>query len=206
MFTGIVQGKGRVLSADARPGGVRLVIALPPRAAHPIEPGASVAINGTCLTFVEGAPAAACFDVIEETLRVTTLGGLREGDAVNVERAARFGDEIGGHLLSGHISGRATVVERIATETAFELRLQLDPGLADWVLPKGFVGLDGCSLTVGPTVSGDGRFSVYLIPETLRVTTLGDRAPGDRLNVELDAMTQAVVDTVRRVLERRTSG
>ena len=206
MFTGIVQGTGHVLSATPTPSGVRLRIALPPRAAHPIEPGASVAINGTCLTFVEGSPEAACFDVIAETLRVTTLGRLRAGDSVNVERAARFGDEIGGHLLSGHISGCATVLARVATERAFELQLQLDPGLADWVLPKGFVGLDGCSLTVGPAVSEDGRFSVYLIPETLRVTTLGDRAAQDRLNVELDAMTQAVVDTVRRVLARQAAG
>jgi riboflavin synthase len=147
-------------------------------------------------------PEAAAFDVIEETLRLTSLGARRPGDRVNIERAARFGDEIGGHLLSGHISGGATVLARRETPTAFELDLQLDAALVPYVLPKGFVGLDGCSLTVGPTVTDDGRFSVYLIPETLRVTTLGDREPGDRVNVELDAMTQAVVETVRRVMAR----
>jgi riboflavin synthase len=202
MFTGIVQGTGEVLAATPSPGRVRLVVALPARSRAPIEPGASVAIDGVCLTFVEGGPEAAAFDVIEETLRLTSLGARRPGDRVNVERAARFGDEIGGHLLSGHVSGGATVLARRETPTAFELDLQLDAALVPYVLPKGFVGLDGCSLTVGPTVTDDGRFSVYLIPETLRVTTLGDREPGDRVNVELDAMTQAVVETVRRVMAR----
>jgi riboflavin synthase len=202
MFTGIVQGLGEILATVPSPGRVRLRIALPPRSRAPIEPGASVAIEGVCLTFVEGSPDDAAFDVIEETLRLTTLGARKPGDRVNVERAARFGDEIGGHLLSGHISGAATVRARRETPTAFELDLQLDPALVPYVLPKGFVGLDGCSLTVGPTVTEDGCFSVYLIPETLRVTTLGDRQPGDRINVELDAMTQAVVETVRRVMAR----
>jgi riboflavin synthase len=157
-------------------------------------------VDGVCLTFVEGDPTAAAFDVIDETLRLTTLGQRHPGDRVNVERAARFGDEIGGHLLSGHVAGTARVVERVEEATAFRLALQLDPALVPYVLPKGFIGLDGCSLTIGETVADDGTFSVYLIPETLRVTTLGERRVGDRVNVEIDAMTRAVVDTTRRVL------
>lgn len=203
MFTGIVQGVGRVLSTEARGQRLRLVVALPDRARAPLAVGASVSVAGVCLTFVSGSPAAAAFDVIDETLRLTTLGDLQPGDGVNIERAARFGDEIGGHLLSGHVSGGATVVERAQTDTAFRLRLALDPALRPYVLPKGYVGLDGCSLTVGPSVDPDGRFDVFLIPETLRVTTLADRQPGDRLNVEVDAMTQAVVDTTSRVLAAR---
>jgi riboflavin synthase len=156
-----------------------------------------------CLTFVEGSPEAAAFDVIDETLRLTTLGARVPGDAVNVERAARIGDEIGGHLLSGHISGGATVVGREARETSLTLSLQLDEKLRPYVLPKGYVGLDGCSLTVGEKVDSEGTFTVHLIPETLRVTTLGALRTGDRLNVEVDAMTQAVVDTVARVLARQ---
>lgn len=203
MFTGIVQGIGELLSTEEIGARRRLVVRLPERARSPIQPGASVALDGVCLTFVDGNPEGACFDVIEETLRLTTLGQRTAGDGLNVERAARIGDEIGGHLLSGHISGGATVLERIETPTTFELRLRLDAPLRPYVLAKGFVGLDGCSLTVGPAVSAEGELSVYLIPETLRVTTLGRRMAGDCLNVELDAMTQAVVDTVERVMAHR---
>ena len=199
MFTGIVQGIGEVLALTPIGERVRLRVRLPERAQSPITVGSSVAIDGVCLTFVEGDPTDAAFDVIAETLRLTTLGARSAGSHVNIERAARVGDEIGGHLLSGHVSGGATVCAIVKTDTNFELQLKLDPGLSDYVLAKGFVGLDGCSLTVGPTVSDDGCFSVYLIPETLRVTTLGEREVGDRINVELDAMTQAVVETVRRM-------
>lgn len=206
MFTGIVQGMGTVRSVTPDGERVRLVVALPERSRGPIEVGASVAIAGVCLTFVEGSPADAAFDVIDETLRLTTLGGLSAGDAVNIERAAKVGDEIGGHLLSGHISGGATVVGREESETSLTLALQLDEKLRPYVLPKGYVGLDGCSLTVGETVDAQGVFTVHLIPETIRVTTLGAMQPGDRLNVEVDAMTQAVVDTVERVMARRAQG
>ena len=206
MFTGIVQGTGEVVAVSPDGRRVRLVVALPQRAGGPIEVGASVALAGVCLTFVSGSAERACFDVIDETLRLTTLGALRPGDPVNVERAARVGDEIGGHLLSGHISGGATVLSRAATATSLSLTLQLDPPLRPYVLPKGYVGLDGCSLTVGDAVDPDGRFAVHLIPETLRVTTLGALRAGDRVNVEVDAMTQAVVDTVERVMARRLGG
>ena len=203
MFTGIVQGRGEVLAVTPDGRRVRLVVALPERSRAEIEVGASVALAGVCLTFVSGSPEAAAFDVIDETLRLTTLGGLGVGDAVNVERAARMSDEIGGHLLSGHVGGTARVVGRDAGQTHLSLRLRCDPALAPYVLPKGFIGLDGCSLTVGEEVSAAGEFSVHLIPETLRVTTLGALSVGDALNVEVDAMTRAVVDTVERVMARR---
>lgn len=202
MFTGIVQGCGEVLERTPEGRRVRLVVALPERAAGPIEVGASVALAGVCLTFVGGTPAAAAFDVIDETLRLTTLGGLAPGDRVNVERAARMHDEIGGHLLSGHVGGLATVVDRAAGPTHHQITLRVAPALAPYVLSKGFIGLDGCSLTVGEEVEG-GVFAVHLIPETLRVTTLGRLAVGDAVNVEVDAMTRAVVDTVERVMARR---
>lgn len=202
MFTGIVQGTGDILAVHPDGRRKRLVVCLPERSRYPIEQGASVALDGVCLTFVEGSPEAACFDVIDETLRLTTLGGLQAGHRVNVERAARVGDEIGGHQMSGHIIGGATLLARDQTETSLSLTLRLDPDLGPYVLPKGYVGVDGCSLTVGSTVSDDGVFQIHLIPETLAVTTLGDRQPGDRVNIEVDAMTQAVVDTVERVLAR----
>lgn len=203
MFTGIVQGCGRVLAVEPDGRRVRLRVALPERSRAPIEVGASVALAGVCLTFVDGTPADAAFDVIDETLRLTTLGSLGVGDEVNVERAARMSDEIGGHLLSGHVSGLARVVGRDESETHLSLSLRLDPGLVPYVLAKGYIGLDGCSLTVGEDVTSDGVFSVHLIPETLRVTTLGSLRVGDAMNVEVDAMTRAVVDTVERVMARR---
>jgi len=201
MFTGIVQGRGRVLAVEDRASFRRLTVELPEGRADGLETGASVAIAGTCLTVEAFDGRQVQFDVIDETLRLTTLGGLASGDAVNIERAATFGSEIGGHVLSGHVMGTATLVRREPSENNLALYLKLPEALQPYVLAKGYVAVDGCSLTVG-TVT-DGVFSLHLIPETLRLTTLGDRQVGDRFNIEVDAMTQAVVDTVQRVLAAR---
>ena len=203
MFTGIVQGTGEVLSITPDGARVRLVVALPEIARRPLQPGASVGIDGVCLTFVGGSPEAADFDVIDETLRLTTLGGLRPGDRVNIERAARYGDEIGGHTVSGHVSGTVSVVRIDQTPTSLTLALRMPGRLRPYVLPKGFLSLGGCSLTVGETVDDEGVFTVHLIPETLRLTTFGALKLGDLINLEVDAMTQAIVDTVERVMAAR---
>lgn len=199
MFTGIVQGKGVVLQADPIEGRLRLTVELPRGRSEGLETGASIAINGACLTVVEFTERSATFDVIDETLRLTNIGALRVGDPVNVERAARFGDEIGGHLLSGHIHGLATVVDVVRDEGNLAVWWQVPAHLVKYVMPKGYVALNGCSLTVGETPR-DRRFSVHLIPETLKLTTFGQVAVGDVLNLEIDSQTQAVVDTVERVL------
>lgn len=199
MFTGIVQGRGRVVSLTGAEL-VRLVIEVP--SVDGLEKGASVAINGVCLTAVEWHDRQVHFDVIGETLRITNLGALTPGDDVNVERAARFGDEIGGHLLSGHIHA---TVELIASEIQGEnlaLTYQAPSEVAKYLMPKGYVALDGCSLTLGPDIEA-GRFQVFLIPETRQVTVVESRQVGDRVNLEVDTQTQAVVDTVERVLEQR---
>jgi riboflavin synthase len=141
------------------------------------------------------------FDCIDETLRRTTLGSLGVGGRVNVERAARFGDEIGGHLLSGHVVGTMGIARRSEVEGNLTLEFVGVGAPLRYVLPKGYVAVDGCSLTVGD-VGADG-FTVHLIPETRRITTLGELRPGDRANLEVDAQTQAVVDTVERVLAAR---
>lgn len=202
MFTGIVQGTGKVSKVEARGRGFRsLEVELPAGACRDVAIGASVAINGTCLTVTEAREDALRFDVIEETLRATNLGDLVVGDEVNYERSARLGDEIGGHAVSGHVRCTARVVRVVDTIDSREISLELPPGHAKYVLPKGFVALDGCSLTVGE-VEGD-RFNVYLIPETLRVTILNRWSVGDLVNVEIDAQTQAVVDTVERFLAER---
>jgi riboflavin synthase len=140
---------------------------------------------------------------MRETLRVTNLGGLGVGDRVNVERAARFGDEIGGHPMSGHIICTAEITEILRSENNRRIWFRLPAALARYLFPKGYIGVDGISLTIGE-VRGD-RFDVNLIPETLARTNLGDRREGERVNIEVDPQTQAIVDTVERVLATRNA-
>jgi len=200
VFTGIVQGTASVIDTEDLGGLRRLRIALPDVVG--LERGASVCVDGVCLTAVDISAHAVRFDVIAETLRLTTLGSLTAGSVVNYERSATVGKEIGGHLVSGHVSGMAEVVARDERENNVRLGLRVPVELVDYILPKGFVGVHGVSLTVGEVDEAHGVFDVHLIPETLEVTVLGDVRIGDRLNIELDAMTQAVVETVRRVLAR----
>lgn len=205
MFTGIVQGTATVAAVADRDALRRLVLDLPPGRGAGLTIGASVSVSGVCLTAVAVDGDRASFDAIDETLRLTTLGALGPGDRVNIERAARFGDEIGGHALSGHVWSTVEVVGVQTTETNHTIVLRAPADATPYLLPKGYVGLDGCSLTLGRVDPEDRTFRVHLIPETLRVTTLGDRAVGDRLNLEIDAMTQAVVATVQRVLAARAA-
>lgn len=145
---------------------------LPAERSQGVQIGASVAINGTCLTVNRADGNVLTFDVIEETLRRTNLGSLQPGSSCNFERSVRYGEEVGGHTVSGHVQTCATVAGIARTESNQRWQLQLrDAKLIKYVLPKGFVGVNGCSLTVGEV--GPDWFSVYLIPETLRATTFG---------------------------------
>ena len=200
MFTGIVQGTGKIVhihqpSADFRSH----TVALPEHMAHNLQIGASIAHNGCCLTITQINGNQATFDLMAETLAKTNLGNLKTGDSVNLERAARFGDEIGGHVMSGHIIATTPISRIEQNEHNRTLYFRLPPQLAAYILPKGFIGLDGCSLTIGD-VSAD-EFNVHLIPETLQRTLFGSRQ--DSINIEIDAQTQAIVDTVERVLAQR---
>ena len=202
MFTGIVQGTGKIVhihqpSADFRSH----TVALPEHMAHNLQIGASVAHNGCCLTITQINGNQATFDLMAETLAKTNLGSLKTGDSVNLERAARFGDEIGGHPMSGHIIA-TTPISRIEHSAHNRtLYFRLPPQLAAYILPKGFIGLDGCSLTIGDVTTQE--FNVHLIPETLQRTLFGSRQVGDCINIEIDAQTQAIVDTVKRVLAQQ---
>ena len=202
MFTGIVQGCATVVGVEDADGRRRLVLTLPQGRGQGLVAGASVAVAGVCLTAVSMQGDTVAFDIIDETLRRTSLGALVVGDAVNVERAARFGDEIGGHLLSGHILGPAIVAEVRAAGGNRALRIAPPAAAQPFLFTKGYVGLDGCSLTIGE-VEPDASFWVHLIPETLRLTTLGDKQPGALLNLEVDAMTQAVVTRADQLLAAR---
>ncbi len=190
---------GRVVSVEQPAADFRThTVELPEDMAGGLQTGASVAHNGCCLTVTETDGRTARFDLMAETLDKTNLGRLKAGDLVNLERAARFGDEIGGHLMSGHITATTEIlrIERSVHNTT--MHFALPAALKPYILPKGFVGLDGCSLTIGSV--GEDSFCVHLIPETLRRTLFGTRQAGDTVNLEIDPQTQAVVDTVGRIL------
>tara|TARA_B100000686_G_scaffold24986_1_gene23980 strand:- start:112 stop:702 length:591 start_codon:yes stop_codon:yes gene_type:complete len=194
MFTGIIQGTGCIQSVN---GDSIVTIDVQIPSTDGLEIGASVSIDGVCLTATSVSDTVT-FDVIPETLDRTTLGSLSSGSNVNVERALKFGDELGGHLLSGHIMGTAEIV---AVENQ-DYTIQCPPEMAEYIQEKGYIAVDGISLTIGKT-SGKGGFDVHIIPETLRLTTLGSKGVGDQVNIEIDAMTQAVVETTKRLMESR---
>ena len=148
MFTGIVQGRAQVHSIVIDHGVMRLQVQFPDQAMEDVTVGASVAINGVCLTVVENRSPVVCFDVIAQTLQLTNLAKLQVGQWVNYERSLKFGDEIGGHLLSGHIAGLATVTEIEQQEGNLRIRLQVGEQICRYLFDKGFVALNGCSLTV----------------------------------------------------------
>ncbi|GAA0501174.1 riboflavin synthase [Tatumella terrea] len=202
MFTGIVQGMAEVVAVEEKPLFRTHTLRFPPEWLDGLETGASVAHNGCCLTVTAIDGERVSFDLIKETLRVTNLNDVTVGSLVNIERAAKFSDEIGGHLMSGHIMTTAEIVKIISSENNKEVWFKLqDASLSKYVLHKGFIGIDGCSLTLGDVVGN--KFCVHLIPETLQRTLLGVKKIGSRVNIEIDPNTQAIVDTVERVLAAR---
>jgi len=206
MFTGIVQGTREVVDLERRQDFLRFAVRIGPELGGELEPGASVAIDGVCQTVTRIDGEAAWFDAMEETLRVTTLVDLRKGDWVNVERSLRAGQEVGGHEVSGHVDGTLEIVamQRSADNCVFTLRYPEDYNR--YIFNKGFLGVHGASLTVSDLDRPNCTFKVYLIPETLRLTNLGARQAGDRLNFEIDRRTQAIVDTVQAFLEENLAG
>ncbi len=201
MFTGIVQGTAEVVEIQERKNFRTHVLRMPADQLEGLEPGASVAHNGCCLTVTRVEDDRVAFDLMQETLRVTNLGELSRGQRVNVERAARFGDEIGGHQMSGHIIATAEVTRVIEDENNRQLWFRLPERLGKYVFEKGYIGIDGISLTIAEVKGCE--FDVNLIPETLARTNIGTRQPGDRVNIEIDPQTQAIVDTVERVLDAK---
>jgi riboflavin synthase len=191
MFTGIVEGTGAVaaLAAAADDSGARLEVEAPWLAGQ-LEPGESVAVNGCCLTVAEATAAGFAADLVAETLRRTALGGLAAGDLVNLERPMVLGGRLGGHLVQGHVDGVARVLDRTAVGDGEEVRIELPAELARYVAEKGSVAVDGVSLTVAGV--GPGWFAVALVPHTLEVTTLGDRRPGDPVQLEVDVVAKYV--------------
>lgn len=204
MFTGIVQGMAEVRSCQENGRNLILEVVFPQGMMLQQQLGASVAINGVCLTVAKIEGDVLTFDVIDTTLKLTNIGKLKPGIKVNFERAARMGDEVGGHVMSGHIMTTVVVRQVEQIEESFHIRFAIDNQQVDarrYLFDKGYVGLNGASLTI--SAIGDDWIEVSLIPETLRLTTFGLLQAGDLINLEIDAHTQATVDTVERVLKQR---
>lgn len=215
MFTGIVQTQARVekiTDTVADNDKFRhLQLSVKPSYLDNLEIGASIAINGCCLTVTRFATevnnntgeqtGSVEFDVIDETLRLTNLGALKQGSVVNFERSLTVGRELGGHIVSGHVHCTGVVSERRDTDHNCSMRIEVPAKWMEYILAKGFVAVDGASLTVGET--DETGFWLHLIPETLNVTTLGNAKEGDALNIEADQQTITTVETVKRVLAKQ---
>jgi riboflavin synthase len=182
---------------------MRYALSVPSELQTGLQSGASIAVLGVCQTVVAINGNEIIFEAIEETLKCTTLSSLHKGQWVNFERSAKMGDEIGGHPLAGHVLGTATI-KSIDYPSAEQrtLRIACDPKWMKNIFPKGFIALNGASLTVGET-DPQGFLTVHLIPETLKRTTFGAALVGDQINVEIDSQTQAIVATVERILAEK---
>lgn len=189
MFTGIVEELGTVVAVAPR-----LAVRGPVVSAD-ARPGDSIAVSGVCLTVVEAGDGVFTADVMAETLRRSALGALRPGDPVNLERAARVGDRLGGHIVQGHVDGVGSIVERRPGEHWDCVRFALPAELARYVVEKGSITVDGVSLTVVSVT--DASFEVGLVPTTLAVTTLGRKEVGDPVNLEVDVIAKYVEKLVR---------
>ena len=195
MYTGIVAGTAPVTGVDYGRGIRTLTIDLGGFSEN-LQVGASVALDGVCMTVVSMEGTEVCFDAIEETLDRTTLGELNQGHMVNVERSLRMGDELGGHILSGHVMTTAKIIGRIERGEGLDLLVENPIQARPYILEKGFIAIDGMSLTIGEV--SDESFALHIIPETLRITTIGGKGVSDNVNIEIDSRTQAVVETVMR--------
>lgn len=198
MFTGIVQGVGKIIQIIDKDKLRSFKIELPKHLMQNLQIGASIANDGCCLTLTGFGDNWVLFDIMQETLSITTLGDKKVGDYINIERSAKYGDEVGGHIMSGHVACTAKITQIIKTETNCTMVIEIPSLFQKYILYKGFIGIDGASLTIGKI--NDNQFSIHLIPETLAITTLKDKKEGDKVNIEIDSQTQAIVDTVERIM------
>jgi len=200
MFTGIVQALCEVIAVEDRDGVRRLVVDMGEHAVG-VELGASIANNGVCLTATAVDGPLVSFDVIAETVEVTNLQAVTVGSRVNIERSLKFGDELGGHILSGHVSGTITVTKIEADEANRTMWFAVPDEHMPYLMWKGWISIDGASLTISRVDRETNQIAVSLIPETIERTTLGSFQVGSVANLELDAQTQTIVTTVRAALQ-----
>ncbi len=198
MFTGIVAGTSPIINIEQKDIVRSLTLNLEGFVMG-LEIGASVSLDGVCMTVVSIDGNLVTFDAIEETLNRTTLGKLSVGSLVNIERSLKMGDELGGHIISGHVLTTAKILQIVNKGEGIDMMIENPPEVNQYILEKGYISIDGMSLTIGK-VSED-NFSLHIIPETLRITTIGHKNVGDYVNIEIDSRTQAIVDTIRKSME-----
>jgi riboflavin synthase len=199
MFTGIVEDKGKILRTDVRGEGRRVILRVPPHLTD-LQLGDSINVNGACLTVVEKTGESIAVDVSSETLEKTTFREMRQGEEVNLERAMRLSDRLGGHIVTGHVDAVGTLVERRSEREFVHLKIQVPKSVSKYLVPKGSIAVDGISLTVN-ACEGD-EMQITLIPYTLQKATLINKRVGDRVNLEADVLGKYV----EKLMEQRESG
>lgn len=213
MFTGIVQSTGQVKLINEGDNFKRFVISVPLPLLDKLQTGASIANNGVCLTVVAFSKVDEDFgeiefDVIDETLRLTNLNDVVVTDFVNVERSMKAGDEIGGHIVSGHIHSTATLIERLDSKNNCQLKFSIAGCWSKYLFGKGFIAVNGASLTLGEVIKTEPslcEFYLHLIPETLSITNLDTLLLGKTVNIEIDQQTKTIVDSIDRIMAEKLS-
>ncbi len=202
MFSGIVQEIGKVKEFVKEKDIYNLSIDCSSDLLSNLKKGASISVNGVCLTVKDSNPEMLRFDLVEETIKRTNFQIIKAGDNVNLERSLKIGDEIGGHLVSGHIHGTSKVISMDIRDESWDVEFSVEPFMHDYILHKGYVAINGCSLTVGEVSSES--FMIHLIPETLSITNLFQLQQNSIVNVELDQNTVVIADTVKKYLDGKS--
>ena len=203
MFSGIVQGTGRVTKIIKKKDHTSLEISSPKNFNKGLKKGASISVDGVCLTSLDTGRKKLKFDVIEETLSRTNLKNICKDSLINLERSIKASTEIGGHLMSGHIHFEGKVIKILEKESTKDILVSFPKKFKEYIFEKGYIGVNGCSLTIGEVNSGS--FNIHLIPETLNVTNLSDLKKNSLVNIEIDQNTIAIVKTVKNTLAAQKS-
>jgi len=202
MFSGIVQEAGKVIGFVKERDIYNLSIECSSEFISDLKKGASISVDGVCLTVKDENPEILRFDLVEETIKRTNFQNIKTGDNVNLERSLKMGDEIGGHPVSGHIHGISKVISIDKRDQSWDVKFSVEPFMHDYMLHKGYVAINGCSLTVGE-VSNE-FFMIHLIPETLSITNLFQLEQDSVVNIELDQNTIIIADTVKKYLDGKS--
>ena len=202
MFSGIVQEAGKVIGFVKEKDIYNLSIECSSEFISDLKKGASISVDGVCLTVKDENPEILRFDLVEETIKRTNFQNIKTGDNVNLERSLKMGDEIGGHPVSGHIHGISKVISIDRRDQSWDVKFSVESFMHDYMLHKGYVAINGCSLTVGE-VSNES-FTIHLIPETLSITNLFQLEQGSIVNIELDQNTIIIADTVKKYLDGKS--
>ena len=203
MFSGIVSVKSKVSKVKKYEDYLSLEISTPKGFDKNLKRGASISVNGVCLTSKDNGSKTLKFDVIEETISKTNLHNISKGDTVNLERSIKASTEIGGHLMSGHVHFTANIIKIVDKKNTKDIQISLVKKYSDYFMEKGYIGINGCSLTIGKVTKTN--FYIHLIPETLDITNLDQLSKGDQVNIEIDQNTITVVNTVKKTLAAQIS-